>query len=378
MSNVRIGLIVATFLYVAFACNFSTENRAGLSKEAFSKTMDNKKISLWTLKNKTGMEMSVTNLGAKVVTLFVPDKDGNFVDVVTGFEKIDDYIRSNEQYFGAAIGRVANRISQGHFSIDGKEYNLVANNGQSHMNGGERGLHAVVWKAKQKDQNTLELTYVSADGEEGYPGKMNITMVYKLTDDNSFTIEYLATTDKTTLCNLTHHSYFNLSGAGSPTILDHELFINAKGFTITDSDLIPTGEIVPVAGTPFDFTTPVAIGKNIWNNFEALNYGFGYDHNFVVDKKQVGVELVASAMSPVTKIKMDVYSDQPGIQFYSGNFLDGREMGKGEKTYKYRSAFCLGTQKFPDAPNKPQFPSILLEPGETYNHTCIYSFSVNP
>jgi len=377
MNNLKIELIVATFLLFACACNYSSENRAGISKEAFEKTMDDKNISLWTLKNKNGMEMSVTNFGAKVVTLFVPDKDGNFVDVVTGFESIDKYIQSNELYFGAAIGRVGNRIAMGKFTIEGKEYKVIANNGENHLHGGERGLHAVVWDAKQTNQSTLELTYLSKDGEEGYPGNMEIKMIYKLTDDNGFEIEYYATTDKTTLCNLTHHSYFNLSGEGNETITDHQLYINAKGFTITDGGLIPTGEIVPVEGTPLDFTSPTAIGDRIYADYDALLKGFGYDHNFVIDKKETGVELVATAVSPVTKIKMDVYTDQPGIQLYSGNFMDGREIGLTGKPYKYRSAFCLETQKFPDAPNKPQFPSIILKPGDTYRHTCIYKFSVN-
>jgi aldose 1-epimerase len=376
MINLKNGLIVAAFLLFACACNYSNENRAGIKKEAFDKTMDGKQISLWTLKNKNGMEMSVTNFGGKVVTLFVPDKNGNMVDVVTGFESIDKYIQSNELYFGAAIGRVGNRISRGKFAIEGKEYSVVTNNGPNHLHGGERGLHAVVWDAKQTASNKLVLTYDSQDMEEGYPGKMEIKMVYQLTDDNGFEIEYYATTDKTTLCNLTHHSYFNLNGEGNGSILDHELYINAKGFTITDGDLIPTGEIVPVAGTPLDFTTPIAIGEHILDDYMPLQNGFGYDHNFVIDKKSEGVELVATAVAPSTGIKMDVYTDQPGIQFYSGNFMDGREIGLTGKAYKYRSAFCLETQKFPDAPNKPQFPSVILKPGDTYRHTCIYKFSV--
>jgi aldose 1-epimerase len=376
MVNLKIELIAVLFLLVAFGCNYSVENRAGLTKEAFEMKMDGNQISLWTLKNKNGMEMSVTNFGAKVVTLFVPDKNGNFVDVVTGFDKIDKYIHSNELYFGAAIGRVGNRIALGQFSIDGKDYKVVTNNGSNHLHGGERGLHAVVWNARQTAKNVLELTYNPKDMEEGYPGNMKIKMIYKLTNDNSFEIEYSATTDKTTLCNLTNHSYFNLSGQGNETILDHELYINAKSFTITDNELIPTGEIVPVAGTPLDFTTPAIIGSRIYANYEPLQYGFGYDHNFVIDKKMQGVELVATVSSPVTGIQMDVLSDQPGLQFYSGNFMDGREIGITGKPYKYRSAFCLETQKFPDAPHKPQFPSILLKPGDKYSHTCIYKFSV--
>ncbi|HQN94067.1 MAG TPA: aldose epimerase family protein [Prolixibacteraceae bacterium] len=376
MIKLKSSVIVATVILLACSCEYSAENRAGISKEAFGKTMDGKQISLWTLKNKNGMEMSVTNLGGKVVTLYVPDKDGNMVDVVTGFKSIDKYIESNELYFGAAIGRVGNRIARSEFTIDGQVYKVVANNGPNHLHGGERGLHAVVWDAKQTAKNKLELTYLSKDMEEGYPGNMEIKMTYELTDDNAFAIEYYATTDKKTLCNLTHHSYFNLSGEGSSSILDHELYINANGFTITDGDLIPTGTIAQVDGTPLDFRTPKTIGENIRDDFQALRDGFGYDHNFVIAKKETGVELIAAASSPKTGIKMEVYSDQPGVQLYSGNFMDGREIGKSDKPYKYRSAFCLETQKFPDAPHHPTFPSIELKPGDTYRHTCIYKFSV--
>jgi aldose 1-epimerase len=352
------------------------ENRAGISKEAFEKTLDGKQISLWTLKNKNGMEMSVTNFGGKVVTLFVPDKDGNFVDVVTGYESIDKYFQSNELYFGAAIGRVGNRIGLGKFSVDGKEYNVVVNNGPNHLHGGIKGFHALVWDAKQIGDDTLELSHASNDMEEGYPGTLKVKIVYKLTEDNGFEIEYYATTDKTTLCNLTNHSYFNLSGEGSDTILDHVTYINSKAFTITDEGLIPTGELVPLKGTPLDFSVPTIIGERIDTDYEPLNYGHGYDHNYVIDKKSDGVELAATAISPITGIQMDVLTDQPGVQLYTGNWMDGREIGLTGKAYKHRSAFCFETQKFPDAPNKPNFPSIELKPGETYRHTCIYKFSV--
>jgi len=352
------------------------ENKVGISKEAFEKTLDGKQISLWTLKNKNGAEISVTNFGGKVVTLFVPDKNGNFVDVVTGYESIDKYFQSGELYFGAAIGRVGNRIGLGRFTVDGVEYKVVVNNGPNHLHGGIKGFHALVWDAKQTDEDTIELSYTSNDMEEGYPGTLQVKIVYKLTEDNAFEIQYYATTDKTTLCNLTNHSYFNLSGEGCDTILDHIIYINSKAFTITDEGLIPTGEIVSLEGTPLDFSVPTAIGERIDTDYEPLNFGHGYDHNYVIDKKGDGVELAATAISPITGIQMDVLTDQPGVQLYTGNWMNGSEIGLTGKPYKHRSAFCFEAQKFPDAPNKPNFPSIELKPGETYRHTCIYKFSV--
>jgi aldose 1-epimerase len=375
--NLKINLIVATFLFFACACSSpSVENRAGISKAAFEKTLDGKQISLWTLKNKNGAEMCVTNYGGKVVSLFVPDKNNNFIDVVTGFDCIDKYLKSGEIYFGAAIGRVGNRIALGKFSLNGTEYHLPINNGPNSLHGGPKGFHAVVWDAKQIDKSTLELSYLAKDTEEGYPGNLLSKIIYKLTDDNEFSIEYYATTDKPTVCNLTHHSYFNLSGEGNETILDHVLQIPADSFTPTDADLIPTGEIVSVAGTPLDFRTPTVIGERINSDFDAIKKGFGYDHNFVLNKTEGKVELAATVYSPISGIEMDVYTDQPGIQLYSGNFMNGKEIGITNKPYKYRSAFCLETQHFPDSPNKPNFPSITLNPGETYRHTCIYKFSI--
>jgi aldose 1-epimerase len=377
MMGLRINLLVVAFLIFVCSCtSFSDENRAGILKEAFEKTMDGKQISIWTLKNKNGVEMSVTNFGGKVITLFVPDKNKKFVNVVEGFENIDKYIHSNEIYFGSAIGRVANRISLSKFVINGDKYNLSMNYGQDHLNGGVRGFHSIVWDVKRKNESTLELSYLSKDGEEGYPGNLKVKMVYKLTNENEFSIDYYATTDKPTICNFTHQSYFNLSGEGNETILDHVLQINADGFTATDVDLIPTGEIITVEGTPFDFRTPATIGDRIWIDYEPLKTGFGFDHNFVLSKRGKGVELAASVYSPLSGIEMDVYTDQPGIQFYSGNFLNGQEIGISKKPYGYRSAFCLETQHFPDSPNKPNFPPITLNPGQTYRHTCIYKFSV--
>jgi aldose 1-epimerase len=368
---------VATFLLFACACSSSSvENRTGISKGAFEKTIDGKQVSLWTLKNKNGVEMCVTNYGGKVVSLLVPDKEDNFVDVVTGYDSIEKYLKSGEIYFGAAIGRVGNRIALGKFSLNGTVYNLAENNGPNHLHGGVKGFHAVVWDAKQIDESTLELSYLAKDMEEGYPGNLQIKMVYKLTDDNEFSIEYYATTDKSTVCNLTHHSYFNLSGEGSETILDHELQINADSFTPTDDGLIPTGEIETVKGTPLDFTTPATIGERIEADYEPLKAGFGYDHNFVLNKAPGKLELAATAISPVTGIQMDIYTNQPGIQLYSGNWMNGTEIGKKGNPYLKRAAFCLETQCFPDSPNETDFPSITLNPGETYRHTCIYKFSV--
>jgi aldose 1-epimerase len=374
--NLKTNLIVATILFACACSSPSETNRAGISKEAFEVSMDGKNVTLFTLKNKNGAEMCVTNFGAKVVSLFVPDKEGNFIDVVTGFGSFRKYIETDELYFGAAIGRFGNRIANGKFELDGVEFSLAQNNGSNHLHGGEKGFHAVVWDAKQVNKNTLELSYTSKDMEEGYPGNLVVKMVYQLTDENEFKVTYEATTDKKTICNLTHHSYFNLNGDGSETILDHELYINADGFTITDFDMIPTGVIEPVDGTPLDFRQPTLIGERIYEDYAPLKMAFGYDHNFVINKTGNGVELAATAYSPKTGIQMDVLTDQPGIQLYSGNFMSGREVGKTGKPYLYRGAFCLETQCFPDSPNKPMFPSVVLNPGDTYNHTCIYKFSV--
>jgi aldose 1-epimerase len=364
-----------------FSCSCSSEsdgNRAGISKKAFETTKDGKQISIWTLSNMNGIEMNVTNFGGKVVSLFVPDKDNQFINVVTGFESIEKYLQSNEFFFGAAIGRVGNRIAKGNFSLNGEVYQLQINNGPNHLHGGMKGFHAVVWDVKQITKSSIELTYFSKDGEEGYPGNLQVRMIYKLTNENEFSVEYCATTDKPTVCNLTHHSYFNLSGEGSETILDHVLQINADGFTATDAYSIPTGEIVPVAGTPLDFRTPTSIGERIQYDYDQLETGNGYDHNFVLNKKGKEVELAAIAYSPVSGIKMDVFTDQPGIQLYTGNFMNGQEIGLSQKPYNFRSAFCLETQHFPDSPNKPNFPPITLNPGDTYRHTCIYKFSIKP
>lgn len=341
----------------------------------YSKVIDGEQVSLFTLKSgKVGMK--VTNYGARVVALCVPAKDGKPVDVSLGYNSIDEYVNNKEYFFGAAIGRYGNRIGDARFKLDSVEYTLAANDGKNHLHGGVKGYYDVVWKAKQLSESKIEFTYLSANGEEGYPGNLSITMTYELTPAGEFKIDYKATTDQKTVCNLTNHTYFNLSGEGSETINDHLLTFNADNFTPVDSTLITTGEILPVAGTPMDFSKATAIGERVDADFAQLKYGKGYDHNWVINKKGEGVELAATVVSPVTGIKLEVLTDQPGIQFYGGNFLDAVVSGKSGKPYVFRSAFCLETQHYPDSPNKPEFPSVVLEPGQTYTHTCIYKFSV--
>ncbi len=352
------------------------ENKVGISKAAFEKEIDGKLTSLWTLTNKNGLEMTVTNYGGKIVSLLVPDKNGILIDVVTGYKSIDDYLKSGEVYFGAAIGRYGNRIANGTFTLDGVEYKLAQNNGPNNLHGGPKGFHAVVWDAKQIDEQTLELTYFSKDMEEGFPGNLTAKMVYSLTDNDEFKIEYFAETDKKTVCNLTNHSYFNLSGEGSETITDHLMQINADNYIPTNDVAIPLGQIEPVEGTPMDFRKPMAVGARIGDGFQALIFGNGYDHTFVINKEEKTVAYTATVISPNTGIKMDVYTDQPGVQLYTGNFMNGTEIGKSGKAYLHRAGLCLETQRFPDSPNQLQFPSVVLSPGETYRHTTVHKYSV--
>jgi len=377
MANLKNSIIVAIMIMTITACNQpAKENKVGISKAGFEKVKDGKTVSLWTLTNANGLEMTVTNYGAKVVSLLVPDRNKNWVDVVTGYKTLAEYEKSKEIYFGAAIGRYGNRIAKGKFVLDSVEYTLAANNGENHLHGGPKGFHNVVWDAVQPDASTLVLSYLAADGEEGYPGNLKVKMTYKLTDDNAFQIDYEATTDKATVANITHHSYFNLNGEGNGTINDHVLYIDADYYTPTDAGLIPTGTIEAVEGTPMDFRTPIAIGDRVDADFEALKLGKGYDHNYILNKQGQGIRLAASVYAPSTGIAMDILTEQPAIQFYGGNFMDGTEIGKAGKPYGFREGFCLETQHYPDSPNQPQFPSTVVRPGETYTHTCIYKFSI--
>lgn len=348
-----------------------------LEKSNFDKKTDGKSISLYLLTNKNGIVSEITNYGGKVVSLWVPDRLGNYEDIVLGHSTIDDYLNSKEKYFGALIGRYGNRIANGKFSLDGKEYSLAKNNESNHLHGGDNGFDAVVWDAKQIDNQTLELRYVSKDMQEGYPGTLSIVVVYRLTDNNELKIEYKATTDKTTVVNLTHHSFFNLKGAGNGSINNHLLQINAPYYTPVDKGLIPTGEISSVQNTPFDFQKLTAIGERVDDKHKQLKYGLGYDHNFVINQSLESLNYAAKVIEPISGRTMEVYTNEPGLQFYGGNFLDGSVIGKHNKNYNHRSAFCLETQHFPDSPNQPNFPTTKLNPGEKYHSICVYKFSIS-
>lgn len=375
-------LFASVVLVAAVSCttpekSVFTDTVDAISVDDYTDTIDGKPVSLYTLTGINGIGMKVTNYGARVVALCVPDSAGNPVDVAFGYNKLDDYINLPEYFFGAAIGRYGNRINDAKFTLDDVEYQLTKNEGEKQLHGGIKGYCDVVWTANQLSDSKIEFTYLSVDGEEGYPGNLDITMTYELTDDNSFKVTYSATTDKPTVCNLTHHSYFNLSGEGSESINDHILMLKSDNLTPVDSILIPTGEFMPVAGTPFDFTQPTEIGSRLGEEHQQLIFGNGYDHNWAISKETEGVETVASVVSPVTKIKMEVLTDQPGIQFYGGNFLDSKVSGKSGKPYSFRSGLCLETQHYPDSPNQPDFPSVELRPGQEYSHVCIYKFSIS-
>jgi len=357
------------------SCN-QKNSKPAILPEAFNKLVDGKQVELFTLKNKNGLEMTVTNFGGRIVSLMIPDKNGKMEDVVLGYESIDGYLNASETFFGAAIGRYGNRIAKGLFTLDSIQYKLAINNAPNSLHGGPGGFFKKVWDAVKKGENEVELTLVSPDMEEGYPGELKVVMNYKLTDDNEFAITYRAETSKPTVLNLTNHSYFNLHGAGNGDILDLVLYLNADKYTPVDSTLIPTGKIDSVKSTPFDFTTPMAIGARINDKNQQLAFGLGYDHNFVLNKTDgKTVSLAASVYDPQSGRFMEVFTNEPGIQFYCGNFLKGKEIGKLNKQYNYRSALCLETQHFPDSPNQPSFPTVVLRPGEIYNSTCIYKFS---
>jgi len=341
-----------------------------IEKKAFGKTEDGKEVDLYTLTNDNGLKAQITNYGGIVTSLQVPDRDGNLGDIVSGYDSLEEYIKNNP-YFGALIGRCGNRISKGKFTLDGVEYTLATNQDLNHLHGGVKGFDKMVWDAEemQTDEGpALKLTYLSKDREEGYPGNLSCTVIYTLTNNDELKVSYEAETDKDTVVNLTHHSYFNLGGHGSGDTLGHELMINADNYTPVDEELIPTGQIKPVKDTPMDFTSPVAIGARI-DQVEG-----GYDHNYVLNSSDGSLALAASVYEPKTGRVMEISTTEPGIQFYSGNFLDGSIKGKGT-VYNKHSAFCLETQHFPDAPNKPGFPSIVLRPGEKYTHLTVHKFS---
>jgi aldose 1-epimerase len=347
-----------------------------LDSTKFQKEIDGKKTNLYVLKNKNGMQAAFTNYGGRLVSLLVPDSTGKPVDVVVGFDSVDGFVNSTEPYFGATIGRYGNRIAKGKFSLDGKQYTLFTNNGQNTLHGGKKGFQYVVWDAAQPDAQTLVLTYLSKDGEEGYPGNLNVKVTYSLTDDNELKMDYEATTDKKTLCNLTNHAFFNLNGEGSGTILNHSLQIFADQYTPVDTTLIPLGKHADVKGTPFDFTTPETIGKRIEEPNDQLKAGKGYDHNFVLNGTEgLGMTHAATVKGDKSGIVMDIYTQEPGLQFYSGNFMQSKNVFKGGAKDDFRTALALETQHFPDSPNQPGFPSTVLEPGKTYKTSSVYKFS---
>ncbi len=360
---------------LAISCSTQTPQIKLIDPTSFATEINGKKVELYTLKNKNGVVTQITNLGGRIVSFWAPDAKGNFEDVVLGFNTGKEYADASVAFYGAIIGRYGNRIGLGKFSIDSVEYQLTCNNGENTLHGGPTGYFSRVWDATQIGENKLELTYLSKDMEEGYPGNLNIKVTYELTDDNSIKIDYTATTDKTTPVNLTNHSYFNLSGEGSSTINDNILFIDADHITPVSESLIPTGELMPVKGTPFDFTTPTAIGERIDADNQQLKYGNGYDHNFVLNKNGNEMKLAARVKDPKSGRILEVITNEPGIQFYGGNFMANVDKGKYGHTFNFREAFCLETQHFPDSPNHDNFPSTLLEPGQEYHSTCIYKFS---
>jgi len=353
-------------------------NAQKVSKDSFGKTAEGESVDIYTLTNRNGMETRITNYGGIVVSLTAPDRDNKYADVVLGFNDLDSYLKGHP-YFGALIGRYGNRIAKGRFKLNGVEYNkLAVNNGENHLHGGIKGFDKVVWTAQEYKSRlgpALSLTYKSKDGEEGYPGNLTVRVIYTLTNRNELRIDYTASTDKDTVTNLTHHSYFNLAGDGNGDILSHRLLLQANRFTPTDAGSIPTGELRNVNGTPFSFLKSTAIGDRINGSDEQLKFGSGYDHNWIVNGASGVLRQAASVYEPTSGRVMDVLTTEPGIQFYTGNFLDGTLTGKSGKPYARRTGFCLETQHYPDSPNHPTFPTTTLKKGATYRSTTIYRFS---
>ncbi len=371
------SMLVIIFLSTSFiSCTGTKQETTTMEKTLFGKTPAGEEVFLYTLQNNKGMQAKIMNYGATLVSLLVPDRAGALADIVLGFDSLASYVKDSP-YFGSTIGRYGNRIGKGVFELNGVKYKLAVNNGANHLHGGVKGFDKVGWAVDEKESKpnkALVLKYVSQDREEGYPGTLTVKVVYTLTDSNELRIDYTAVTDKPTVVNLTHHSYFNFAGAGNGDILGHELEIFAGRFTPVDEGLIPTGELRAVKGTPMDFTSPKAIGARINDPYEQLKKGGGYDHNWVLNKPSVSLGLAARVREKASGRVMEVLTSEPGIQFYSGNFLNGTHIGKGGKKYEHRYGFCLETQHFPDSPNKQQFPSTVLNPGDTYSTTTVYRF----
>ena len=381
-----IRLLKFPIIYLAFLSSIAmiiltvtvvnSEAKPKIKKELFGKTTDGKAIEIYTLTNSKRAEAKIITYGGTVVSLKVPDRKGNFDDVVLGYDNLDGYL-NDTFYIGCLIGRYGNRIAKGKFSLNGAAYTLVQNNGENHLHGGTKGFDKVIWKAKSlvtKNGASLELSRLSKDGEEGYPGNLSVNVIYTLTDNNELKIDYSATTDKDTVINLTQHSYFNLAGADSDDILNHQLQINSDRFTPTDRGSIPTGELRIAKGTPFDFILPTAIGARIEQSDEQLKFGSGYDHNFVLNKNNQAITLAAKVYEKTSGRVMEVYTTQPAMQLYTGNFLVNVK-GKSGKIYGKHDGFCLETQHYPNSPNEPQFPTTVLKPNQKYLQTTVYKFT---
>ncbi len=372
MPAIAVSLIVLTMVT---GCSTTKHAESSILRQVLGQL--EKDVHIYTLENKNGMRARITNYGGIIVSLEVPDRKGKLGDVVLGYDTLEQYVEANP-YFGALIGRYGNRIAKGRFTLNGKVYELAINNNENHLHGGIVGFDKVVWKADpitSRDEGpVLALTHTSVDGDEGYPGNLSMKIIYTLTENNELRIDYYATTDQDTVVNLTQHSYFNLAGAGSGTILDHIVTIDADKFTPVDSGLIPTGELRPVGGTPFDFRDPTAIGARIEEDNEQLEFGGGYDHNWCLNTDGLDSP-AASVYEPTTGRYMEVFTTEPGVQFYVGNFLNGTNVGKGGIPYEQRTGFCLETQHYPDSPNQPNFPSVVLKKGGKYKQTTIYRFS---
>lgn len=381
MKFLRSTFLLTTIITMLISSNTPSSISSSANAQAPELSVEDfDSIKLYKLTNAKGMQVGITNFGAIITSIVVPDRDGKMADVALGYNDVSGYINAvDKPYFGAVVGRYGNRIAGGKFTIDGTEHQLATNNGENHLHGGVIGFDKVVWDAKPvggEDWSGVELTYVAKDGEEGYPGNLTVTVTYKLNNNNEILVDYRATTDKATPVNLTQHTYFNLKGEGEGTILDHELMLNADRYTPIDAGSIPLGELAPVAGTPFDFQTAKPIGQDVDADNEQLKNGIGYDHNFVLVGEADGkMKLAAEVYEPTSGRTLTIKTTEPGIQFYCGNFLDGRLKGKSGKTYLHRGGFCLETQHYPDSPNQPSFPSTILKPGERYHTETVFQFS---
>ena len=382
ISGAKFGVVFSAFVFIIFLASATLAHgrsskaaHGTVEEQPFGTTKEGKKITLYTLTNSHHMEIRAMNYGAIIVSLRVPDRKGQVADIVLGHDTLQGYF-DNSPHLGGLVGRYANRIANGSFTLDGVKYSLPKNNGPNTLHGGIKGFDQAVWQdAPLKGKTGVAFSYLSKDGEEGFPGNLKVKVTYSLTEANELVINYEATTDKPTVLNLSQHSYFNLAGEGTGDILNHEVMINADRFTPVDSTMIPTGELRPVKGTPLDFTTQTKVGARIDDNYEQVVLGKGYDHNFVINRKAEGLVSAARAYEPTSGRVMEISTDQPGVQFYTGNFLDGTVTGKQGHVYKQRYGLCFETQHFPDSPNHPEFPSVVLRPGQTFHSRTIFKFS---